>query len=391
MPRSRPGAISCYHPRSAIDTTALHGTQTGDRLQLTLDHIRRLPKALLHEHLDGGLRPATIIELARDQGVKLPTRDAGELEEYLSSASHRGSLADYLRAFEVTTAVMQSKEALERVAYESLEDLHADGVCYVEVRFAPIFHTRNGLNLEEVMNAVLGGLERGRRDFDLPFGVLVCAMRHRTDSLEMAELAVLYRDRGCLGLDLAGEEAGHPPKVHLDAFHLIQRENFNITIHAGESFGLHSIWQALQYCGAHRIGHATRLIDDMVIRDGETVQLGSLALYVRDKRIPLEICLSSNLHTGAVRSIGEHPFRHLFRNHFRVTLNTDNRLMSKTTLSHELALAASAFDLGLDEIEKIIINGMKSAFIHYDRRCDIIYDVIKPGVQAVRQELGAGD
>jgi adenosine deaminase len=345
-----------------------------------------MPKVVLHEHLDGGLRPTTIIELARDQGVDLPTTDPEALGAYLSSASHRGSLADYLRAFDITTAVMQSGEALERVAYESLADLHTDGVAYAEIRFAPVFHTGGGLNLEQVMNAVLRGLERAASDFALPFGLIVCAMRDRTDSLPMAELAVLYRDRGCVGLDLAGEEAGHPPKSHLDAFHLIQRENFNITIHAGESFGLHSIWQALQYCGAHRIGHATRLVDDIAIKDDEVVRLGRLATYVRDKRIPLEICLSSNLHTGAVSSIAEHPFRHLHAKRFRVTLNTDNRLMSDTTLSEEFELAAREFDLDLAGLEKLVINGMKSAFIDYDARCRVIYDVIKPGFEAIRAE-----
>jgi adenosine deaminase len=355
---------------------------------LDLEHIRRMPKVVLHEHLDGGLRAATIVELAREQDVDLPTTDPEALDAYLSSASHRGSLADYLRAFHITTAVMQTGEALERVAYESLADLHADGVVYAEIRFAPVFHTQGGLNLEQVMNAVLRGLERASSDFALPFGLIVCAMRDRTDSLSMAELAVLYRDRGCVGLDLAGEEAGHPPKSHLDAFHLIQRENFNITIHAGESFGLHSIWQALQYCGAHRIGHATRLVDDIVIKDGEVVQLGQLATYVRDKRIPLEICLSSNLHTGAVRSISEHPFRYLHDMRFRVTLNTDNRLMSATTQSDELHLAAREFALGLADLEKLVINGMKSAFIHYDARCRVIYEVIKPGFEAIRIEPG---
>jgi adenosine deaminase len=357
-------------------------------VRLTTDIIRRCPKVVLHDHLDGGLRPATIIELARDQQVELPTQDPDALRDFLSSGSHRGSLADYLQAFEITTAVMQSQEALERVAYESLADLHADGVAYAEVRFAPVFHTRHGLNLEQVMNAVLRGLERARDEFSIPFGLIVCAMRDRRDSLEMAELAVLYRDRGCVGLDLAGEEAGHPPKAHLDAFHLIQRENFNITIHAGESFGLHSIWQALQYCGAHRIGHATRLVDDMAIRDREVVHLGRLAVYVRDKRIPLETCLTSNLHTGAVASIDEHPFRCLLRKRYRVTLNTDNRLMSNTSMSKELELATTTYGLDLADVEKIVINGMKSAFIEYEERCRIIYDVIKPGFRKIREEHG---
>ncbi len=353
-------------------------------MQVSADVIQRMPKVVLHDHLDGGLRTPTILELAAEQDVALPTRDPAALADYLSSASHRGSLADYLRAFKVTTAVMQTREALERVAYESLADLHADGVVYAETRFAPVFHTEGGLNLEQVVNAVLRGLERAQKEFGIRFGLLVCAMRHRTDSLEMAELAVTYRDRGCVGLDLAGEESGHPPKRHLDAFHLCQRENFNITIHAGESFGRHSIWQALQYCGAHRIGHAVRLVDDIAVSGRDAVQLGPLARYVLDKRIPLEVCLSSNLHTGAVQDIADHPFRLFFDNKFRVTLNTDNRLMSATTMSAELELAVRSFDLDLDDLEKIVVNGMKSAFLHYDERCDIIYDVIKPRFQELR-------
>jgi len=355
-------------------------------VRLTAEVIRKMPKVVLHDHLDGGLRPSTILELADAQGVELPTRDAAALADYLGSASHRGSLADYLRAFQVTTAVMQTPEALERVAYETLQDLHDDGVVYAETRFAPVFHTNGGLNIEQVMNAVVRGLDRAHRDFGIVYGLLVCAMRHRTDSLEMAELAVSYRDRGCVGLDLAGEEAGHPPKQHLDAFHLCQRENFNITIHAGESFGPHSIWQALQYCGAHRIGHATRLIDDMVIKDGECVSLGGLAGYMLDKRIPLEICLSSNVHTGAVRSIEAHPFRHYFTERFRVTLNTDNRLMSNTSMSQEFELAARTFDLDFEDLEKIVINGMKSAFIPYAARLEVIYGKLKPGFAALRAE-----
>ncbi|HMD41922.1 MAG TPA: adenosine deaminase family protein, partial [Candidatus Acidoferrum sp.] len=215
-------------------------------------------------------------------------------------------------------------------------------------------------------------------------GLIICAMRNMDVSLEMAELAVDFRERGVVGFDLAGEEGGYPPKKHVDAFHYIQRQNFNITIHAGEGFGKESIWQAIQYCGAHRIGHGTRLVDDITVTDGKVVQMGDLAQYVLDKRIPLEICLLSNVHVGAARSLAEHPFKLFYQEKFRVTLNTDNRLMSDTTMTKEFAAAQDTFNLTIDDFEKITINAMKSAFLPYDRRCDFIYSVIKPGYAKVR-------
>jgi adenosine deaminase len=235
-----------------------------------------------------------------------------------------------------------------------------------------------------VVSAVLKGLERGRRDFNLPGGLIICAMRNMKISLEMAELAVDFRDRGVVGFDLAGEEGGYPPKKHVEAFHYIQRQNFNITVHAGEGYGKESIWQAIQYCGAHRIGHGTRLIDDIAVAEGKGVKLGALAQYVLDKRIPLEICLSSNVHTGAIPHLAEHPFKIFYQQQFRVTLNTDNRLMSHTTMTDEFQAAADSFGLALDDFEKITINAMKSAFIPYAERCRIIYTVIKPGYARVR-------
>jgi adenosine deaminase len=207
--------------------------------------------------------------------------------------------------------------------------------------------------------------------------------------LEMAELAVDFRERGVLGFDLAGEEGGYPPKKHVDAFHYIQRENFNITVHAGEGYGKESIWQAIQYCGAHRIGHGTRLIDDIAVVDGKAVKLGDLAQYVLDKRIPLEICLLSNVHTGATPSLATHPFKILYQEKFRVTLNTDNRLMSNTSMTREFGAAAETFGLSLDDFEKITINSMKSAFLPYRRRCDFIYSVIKPGYAKIRAQLAS--
>jgi adenosine deaminase len=349
--------------------------------------LSSLPKVLLHEHLDGVVRPQTIIELAKEvKYSKLPTQDPQALAEWFHRGA-RGSLAKYLEGFTHTIAVMQTEEALERVAYEEAEDLKNDGVVYFETRFAPVFHTKKGLTHQQVVSSVLKGLDRARKDFALPSGLIICAMRNMNVSLEMAELAVDFRDRGVVGFDLAGEEGGYPPKKHVEAFHYIQRQNFNITIHAGEGYGKESIWQAIQYCGAHRIGHGTRLIDDIAVADGKAVKLGDLAQYVLDKRIPLEICLLSNVDTGAAPSAAEHPFRTFYQEKFRVTLNTDNRLMSDTSMSREFEVAAEAFGLSLDDFEKITINAMKSAFLPYHQRCHIIYKVIKPGYSRVRESM----
>src|SRR5256885_8163372 len=320
-------------------------------MKLSDRFIRSLPKVLLHDHLDGGLRPQTAIELAKDQHyAALPTTDADDLAKWFQRGAQQGSLPVYLEGFVHTTGVMQTEEALERIAYEMIEDMHRDGVVYVETRFAPVFHTSKGLHWDEVVNAVLKGLERGRSAFGVEYGLIICAMRNMQLSQEMAELAVDFRERGVVGFDLAGEEGGFPPKKHVDAFHYIQPENFNITIHAGEAFGKESIWQAIQWCGAHRIGHATRLIEDIGLDSkdpAKIVRIGYLAQYILDKRIPLEICLSSNVHTGAAESIEAHPFGIYYRYNFRVTLNTDDRLMSDTTMSKEFSLARDTFGLGL--------------------------------------------
>jgi len=358
-------------------------------MKLNTELLRRLPKVLLHEHLDGVLRPQTVIDLAKDAAYKeLPTADPEALAQWFHRGANQGSLAKYLEGFCHTIAVMQTEEALERVAYEQVEDLSQDGVVYFETRFAPVFHTQRGLTHQQIVWAVLRGLERGRKDFGISSGLIICAMRNRHESLEMAELAVDFRSRGVVGFDLAGEEGGYPAKKHVDAFHYIQRENFNITIHAGEGYGKESIWQAIQYCGAHRIGHGTRLIDDVAVVDGKAVKLGDLAQYVLDKRIPLEICLLSNVHTGATPSLAEHPFRILYQEKFRVTLNTDNRLMSNTTMTQEFEAAASTFDLSMEDFEKITLNAMKSAFLPYAQRLDFIYSVIKPGYARVRNSMG---
>lgn len=289
--------------------------------------IREVPKVLLHDHLDGGLRPETIIDLAIKQNYKkLPTNNPAELADWFHRGANKGNLVEYLQGFEHTCALMQTKESLERVAYEMMEDMHNDGICYVETRFAPILHLEKGLHYDDVVSAVLEGLEKGKKDFGVGYGLILCGMRNMKKSLEIAELAVNYRNKGVVGFDLAGEEGGYPPKDHLDAFQFIQRENFNITIHAGEAFGKESIWQAIQFCGAHRIGHATRLLEDVIIdKNGEVVALGELAQYVLDKRLPLEICLLSNVHTGAVDLLENHPFSIFYKKKFRVFLNTDDR------------------------------------------------------------------
>ncbi len=360
-------------------------------MKLTEKFIRTFPKVLLHDHLDGGLRPETLVDLAKASRYrKLPTFDPGELARWFRRDARRGSLALFLEGFAHTDAVMQTDEGLERVAYEIMEDMYNDGVVYVETRFAPVFHTKRGLYSEQVVSAVLKGLERGRKDFGVEFGLIICAMRNMQLSQEMAELAVDFRERGVVGFDLAGEEGGFPPKKHVDAFHYIQRQNFNITIHAGEAFGKESIWQAIQWCGAHRIGHATRLIEDIGVDKNDSqkvVKMGYLAQYVLDKRIPLEICLTSNIDTGAVKSLQKHPFGLLHKYKFRVTLNTDDRLMSNTSMTKELKIAHQVFKLNFDDIEKITINAMKSAFIPHNQRIRLIYDVIKPGYAKARKKL----
>ena len=357
-------------------------------MKLEKSLLKTLPKVLLHEHLDGVLRPRTVIELTDSAHYsELPTRDPEALAQWFHQGANQGSLAKYLEGFKHTIAVTQTEEALERVAYEQAEDLRNDGVIYYETRFAPVFHTTKGLTHQQVVSAVLKGMARGRQDFGIRSGLIICAMRNMNISLEMAELAVDFRERGVVGFDLAGEEGGYPPKKHVDAFHYIQRENFNITVHAGEGFGKESIWQAIQYCGAHRIGHGTRLIDDIAVANGKAVKLGDLAQYVLDKRIPLEICLLSNVHTGATPTLEQHPFKILYQEKFRVTLNTDNRLMSNTTMTREFEAAAETFGLTLDDFEKITINAMKSAFLPYGQRIDVIYSIIKPSYAKVRESL----
>ncbi len=348
----------------------------------TLEEIRKAPKALLHDHLDGGLRPATVVELAAAVGHELPTTDVDELDRWFTAAADSGSLERYLQTFTHTVGVMQTPEGLYRVAKECAEDLAADGVVYAEVRFAPEQHLEKGLTLPEVVEAVLAGFEAGSAAArsagnGIRVGTLLTAMRHAARSTEIAELAVRFRDVGVVGFDIAGAEAGYPPTRHLDAFEYLQRENFHFTIHAGEAFGVPSIWQALQWCGADRLGHGVRIVDDIAsTQDGP--QLGRLAAYVRDKRIPLELCPSSNVQTGAAVSIAEHPIGLLRDLRFRATVNTDNRLMSGTSMSREMALLVEAFGYGWADLQWFTINAMKSSFIPFDERLVLINEVIKP-------------
>jgi adenosine deaminase len=353
---------------------------------ISLEEIVKAPKALLHDHLDGGLRPATVLELADAVGHQLPAADPEALGGWFVAAADSGSLERYLETFAHTVAVMQTAEALHRVAAECALDLAADGVVYAEVRFAPEQHLEAGLDLDEVVEAVLAGFADGSAEAaaagrPIRVGTLLTAMRHAARSMEIAEVAVRYRDAGVVGFDIAGAEAGFPPTRHLDAFEYLQRENFHFTIHAGEAFGLPSIWQAIQWCGADRLGHGVRIVDDITHPapgDGDRPRLGRLAAYVRDKRIPLELCPSSNVQTGAAASIGEHPIGLLRDLRFRVTVNTDNRLMSGTCMSREMAQLVAAFGYGWAELQWFTINAMKSAFIPFDERLAIINEVIKP-------------
>ncbi|HLT68744.1 MAG TPA: adenosine deaminase [Acidimicrobiales bacterium] len=352
----------------------------------TLEQIKRAPKVLLHDHLDGGLRPSTVVELAQEAGHTLPTTDPEELGRWFTAGAHRHDLDLYLETFEHTVAVMQSKDALVRVAAECAEDLADDGVVYAEVRFAPELHLRGGLTLDEVVESVLEGFRIGSAGRDITIGTLATAMRHAANSLEIAQLALRHRDAGVVGFDIAGSEAGHPPTRHLAAFQEIAKANSHITIHAGEAFGLPSIWEALQLCGAERLGHGVRIVDDITFGEDGRPRLGRLAAFVRDRRVPLEMCPSSNVHTGAAPSIAEHPIGLLTRLRFRVTVNTDNRLMSDITLSQEMHNLVEAFGFGWDEIEWLTVNAMKSAFWPFDQRLRIIQGKIKPGFAALRAE-----
>ncbi|MET8797328.1 adenosine deaminase [Nocardia sp. NPDC004568] len=355
-------------------------------LPLDLATLRRAPKALLHDHLDGGLRPATVLELAADCGYdRLPATDAESLARWFRDAADSGSLERYLETFTHTVAVMQTPRGLHRVARECAEDLAADGVVYAEVRFAPEQHLEQDLTLDEVVEHVLAGFAAGAAAAasagqSIVVRCLLTAMRHAARSREIAELAVRFRDRGVCGFDIAGAEAGYPPTRHLDAFEFMRVNNAHFTIHAGEAFGLPSIHEALAFCGCDRLGHGVRIVDDIEVPgEIEDARLGRLAAYVRDTRVPLELCPSSNVQTGAVPSLDKHPFDLLARLRFRVTVNTDNRLMSDTSMSREMLKLHQTFGYGWSDLERFTINAMKSAFIPFPERLRIIDDIIKPG------------
>ncbi|MGH3346506.1 MAG: adenosine deaminase [Nocardioides sp.] len=351
------------------------------------DQVRQAPKVLLHDHLDGGLRPQTVLELADECGHELPAGrdDAESLGSWFAESADSGSLVRYLETFDHTVGVMQTEAALARVARECVEDLAADGVVYAEVRYAPEQHVTTGLSLDAVVGAVQAGIDEGvtAGGGRIVVQQLLTAMRHQARSMEIAELAVAWRDRGVAGFDIAGAEAGYPPTRHLDAFEYLQRENAHFTIHAGEAFGLPSIWQAIQWCGADRLGHGVRIADDITIGPDGEPRLGLLAAYVRDKRIPLEMCPASNVQTGAAGSIAEHPIGVLTKLRFRVTVNTDNRLMSQTSMTDEMNALVDAFGYDLDDLRWFTINAMKSAFLPFDERLAIIEETVKPGYAAL--------
>jgi adenosine deaminase len=336
--------------------------------RLTLEAIQRLPKTDLHVHLDGSLRIETILDLAHKDNVKLPADDPEGLRKAMHCGENTGSLVKYLEAFDITLQVLQTQDALFRAAYELAADAAAENVRYMEVRYAPLLHTRMGLSHTRVVEAVLDGLRSAQVDHGILSNVIVCGIRNISpeSSLEMAQLAVAYKGRGVTGFDLAGAEYDHPAKKHKDAFQLIRNNNINITIHAGEAYGPESIAQAIHVCGTHRIGHGCRLRED-----------GGLLHYVNDHRIALECCPSSNVQTGAVKELATHPLKLYHDLGLRVTVNTDNRLITDTTVSKELYLAHTQMGLGLAELKQIVLSGFKSAFLPYHERRGMLRAIAK--------------
>jgi adenosine deaminase len=332
------------------------------------DLVHSLPKVELHCHLDGSLRLETIWDLAKSRSVALPASSLDELRLLFNPQNTQRNLVDYLKRFDYTLAVLQDAEALARAAYELALDNAAENVLYLEVRYSPILHTRKGMKLTRVMNAVLDGLAKAEREVDIQTGVIVCGIRNISSdtSLRLAELTVAYKHQGVVGFDLAGFEDHYPAKEHNEAFYLIRKNNINCTVHAGEAYGPDSIKQALHNLNTHRIGHGTRLKED-----------GDLLNYVNDHRIPLEICLSSNVHTGSLKSLDEHPLRLYYDWGLRLTLNTDNRLMSDTTLTKEYLTACRSFGLTERDLKNIIIMGFKSAFMSHKNKVNFLDRVLK--------------
>ena len=361
-------------------------------MTLTPDAIAALPKVLLHDHLDGGLRPATIVELAADVGHPLPTNDADELGEWFVRTADSGSLERYLETFAHTTAVMQTAEGLRRVAREAVLDLAADGVVYAEQRYAPEQHLSRGLSLQDVVDAVQEGFDQGvalaeEQGRFIRVGTLLTAMRHADRADEIAHLALANRDVGVVGFDIAGAENGFPPSRHLSAFQLLRRESFPATIHAGEAAGPESIWEALQLCGAVRIGHGVRIVEDLVLEGYDEegypmARLGRLASWVRERQVPLELCPSSNVQTGAAASVAEHPITLLRDLGFTVTVNTDNRLVSGTTLSREMTLLVGEAGWTLGDLEGATLAAAFHAFGSYDVVRQVVMEQVLPGFAA---------
>ena len=335
-------------------------------MRVTRSLLQRLPKVELHCHLDGSLRVETILDLAEKDGVQLPTTDLDRLRKNLVVGEKRGSLEDYIARFDITLSVMQTPESLERCAYELIEDVAKENVRYIEIRYSPILHTQKDMTTEDSVEAVRAGLLKAEKDYGVKSGIIVCGIRNISAevSLKLADLTVRYKNNGVIGFDLAGAEENFPAKEHREAFYLIHNNNVNATIHAGEAFGPASIHQAIHYCGAHRIGHGTRLKEDKVLMH-----------YVNDHRIPLEICLTSNWQTRSIRSLKHHPIKYYYDNGIRVTLNTDNRLMSGTTLTDEFKIAKQLFGFGLHDFREITITAMKSAFLHYAARKKMIRNI----------------
>lgn len=357
----------------------------------TPDQIKRLPKVLLHDHLDGGLRPQTVIEIADRIGYKkLPTDDAKALAKWFEDSCNSGSLVRYLETFAHTVAVMQTKEGIIQVARECVVDLARDGVVYAEVRGAPELSTEQGLTTDQVVEATLEGYKQGMAEAategkKIRVQSLLCGMRQSNRSMEAAKAVVKYRDKGVAGFDIAGPEDGFPPANQLQEFEYLRKENAHFTIHAGEAFGLPSIWQAVQICGTERLGHGVRIIDDVDFTSGKP-KLGLLSSYIKDRRIALELCPTSNLQTGVAKTYAEHPIGQLFNLKFHVTLNTDNRLMSNTSMSHEMQQCVSAFNWKLSDLELVTINAMESSFISHDEKTEIIEKIIKPAYAKISAE-----
>jgi len=335
-------------------------------MNISVGLLKKLPKVELHCHLDGSLNPKTIIDLAEKQKVDLPTTNLDELKNILSIGEKRVSLEGYLEKFKITLSILQTPESLERTAFELIQEVAKENVRYIEIRYSPILHTEKGMTPEESVEAVLKGLKAGEEEFGVMSGIIICGIRNISPniSLKLAKLTLSYKHKGVVGFDLAGAEENFPAKDHMEAFYFILNNNLNVTIHAGEAFGPSSIHQAVHYCGAHRIGHGTRLREDE-----------DLMNYVQDHRITLEVCLTSNWHTRTVSSLEEHPFKYYYDRDIRVTLNTDNRLMSDTTLTNEFYLAHELFELSLHDFRKLTITAMKSSFLSHDKRKKMIRSI----------------